>query len=71
MAEMIGSSDFNRILLRFLGPLQPVVFFFLTALAALSLVRAGLVVWQWDRVVAVDGFWSVIGLGIRMDTVLL
>lgn len=58
-------------LFRFVGPLRPLVCFFLTALLALSLVRLGLVVWQWDRIVAVDGFWTVIGLGIRMDTVLL
>ncbi len=57
--------------LRFLGPLKPLGHFFLTALLALSLVRLGLIVWQWDRLTAVDGFWVVLALGIRMDTVLL
>ena len=61
----------NVTLLRFLGPLRPLAQFFLTALVALTLVRLGLVAWQWDRVVAVDGFWVVLGLGLRMDTVLL
>lgn len=56
---------------RLLGPLRPLGYFFLTALVALSLVRLGLIAWQWQRIAAVDGFWTVVGLGIRMDTVLL
>ncbi len=58
-------------LLRFLGPLLPVLGFFLVLLVFLSLARLGLVVWKWDRVTAVQGFWKILGFGVRMDVMLL
>ncbi|MDW7645848.1 MAG: LTA synthase family protein [Desulfuromonadales bacterium] len=56
---------------KFLGPLLPIVAFFLTALSFLSLARLGLMAWKWDRIMAVDGLWTVLGYGLRMDVVLL
>lgn len=58
-------------LVRCLGPLLPVFSFFLFSLVFLSLARLGFVVWKWDRVTAVQGFWKVLGSGVRMDVVLL
>jgi len=63
--------EVNKRLGTTLGPLYPIVVFFMLALGALSLCRFLLVLWQWDRVSAVEGVWPVIGLGLRMDTVLL
>jgi len=56
---------------RTLGPLLPTFAFFLAALTFLSIARLGLMAWKWDRLTAVDGFWPVLGYGLRMDTLLL
>jgi phosphoglycerol transferase MdoB-like AlkP superfamily enzyme len=56
---------------RYLGPLFPVLGFFLVSLIFLSLARLCFVVWKWDRVAAVHGLWKVLGSGVRMDVVLL
>ena len=56
---------------KLLGPLLPIVIFFLIALSFLSLTRLGLMAWKWDRLMAVDGLWTVLGYGLRMDVVLL
>ena len=53
------------------GPLLPVVAFFAVALAFLACSRVLLVLWQWERVNAVGGFWPVLGYGLRMDTLIL
>jgi phosphoglycerol transferase MdoB-like AlkP superfamily enzyme len=58
-------------LVRYLGPLLPVLGFFLVSLIFLSLARLGYVAWKWDRVTAVQGLWKVLGSGVRMDVVLL
>jgi phosphoglycerol transferase MdoB-like AlkP superfamily enzyme len=58
-------------LAKHLGPLLPIVGFFLAALVFLSLVRIGFIAWKWDRVTVVDGLWPVIGYGVRMDVLLL
>jgi len=54
-----------------LGPLLPIAVFFIAALAFLSLTRIGFILWKWDRVNAVDGLWTVLGFGVRMDVVVL
>lgn len=53
------------------GPLFPLLAFFLGALSFLGLFRFGLVLWQWDRVQAMAGFWPVLGFGLRMDLLFL
>jgi len=53
------------------GPLLPIIFFFIFAWAALGLSRLIFIAWHWDRVSNVNGFWPVMGLGLRMDTILL
>ena len=58
-------------LIRYLGPLLPVLGFFLVSLVVLSLARLGFVAWKWERVSAVQGFWKVLGSGVRMDVMLL
>lgn len=37
----------------------------------LTLCRLSLMIWQWPRVSAVDGFWSVLHGGLRFDIVIL
>jgi len=49
------------------GPLLPIITFFLVCLASLSLARLALVLWQWDRVAAVDGAFRVFLNGLHMD----
>ena len=58
-------------LYRYLGPFLPVLGFFLVSFFFLSLTRIGFIAWQWDRVTAVHGLWTVLGFGVRMDTMLL
>ncbi len=53
------------------GPLRPLLKFLVVATTVLSLARLGLVIWQWPRVAAADGFWRVLGYGIRMDMILI
>jgi phosphoglycerol transferase MdoB-like AlkP superfamily enzyme len=50
---------------------MPTIGFFLAGLAFLSLSRGLLVIWQADRVLAVDGFWYILFQGIRFDLVFL
>jgi len=45
--------------------------FWWTALLMLTLFRLCLVVWQWPRVEAVDGFWPVMIGGLRIDLVMI
>ncbi|WJG09904.1 LTA synthase family protein [Aliiglaciecola sp. LCG003] len=49
----------------------PILGFLACGLVFLSLSRALLVVWQLDRVAAVDGVWYVLLQGVRFDLVLL
>ncbi len=58
-------------LVKYLGPLLPVFGFFLVSLVFLSLARLGFIAWKWDRVAAVEGLWTVLGYGFRMDILLL
>ncbi|MFQ5755796.1 MAG: LTA synthase family protein [Acidiferrobacterales bacterium] len=51
--------------------LLPIGGFLAIALATLSLSRIGLVIWQWSRVAAVDGLWTILLQGVRFDLVLL
>jgi phosphoglycerol transferase MdoB-like AlkP superfamily enzyme len=53
------------------GPLLPIAVFFLSAIVFLTMSRLLLVIWQWHRVGAVDGFWHVFGYGLRMDVMVL
>ncbi len=61
----------SRHVFHLLGPLAPVVGFFLLGLLLLSASRAGLVLWQLERVLAAEDGWWVFPLGFRMDIVLL
>lgn len=54
-----------------LGPLAPVVAFFLFAIAMFFLSRGLLLTAYWDRVQAVEHLWWVFPLGLRMDVVTL
>jgi phosphoglycerol transferase MdoB-like AlkP superfamily enzyme len=58
-------------LYKYLRPFLPVLGFFLVLLVFLSLTRIGFVVWKWDRVTSVHGLRTVLGFGVRMDTMLL
>jgi phosphoglycerol transferase MdoB-like AlkP superfamily enzyme len=58
----------RRFVLSF-GPLAPVMTFVVFALAMLSASRLLLVAWQWSRVTAVDGLWSVLAFGLRFDVI--
>jgi phosphoglycerol transferase MdoB-like AlkP superfamily enzyme len=60
--------DFLR---RFTGPLGIILSFFIVMLAVLLLSRFGLMVWQWDRVVAANGIWPILLGGLRMDLMVL
>ncbi len=51
--------------------LKPFLVFVLASLFALSLSRLGMVLWQFDRVVAVDGLAFVLLQGVRYDLILL
>ncbi|HKJ04696.1 MAG TPA: LTA synthase family protein [Geopsychrobacteraceae bacterium] len=63
-------DDINKWSIR-LGPLRPILTFIGLSLLLLGLSRIGLIVWQWSRVAEVDGLWSVLGFGLRMDMVLI
>jgi phosphoglycerol transferase MdoB-like AlkP superfamily enzyme len=65
---LAGSFD---LFARVVGPLRPLLKFLVVATSLLSFTRLGLVIWQWPRVQAVDGFWKVLGYGIRMDMILI
>ena len=60
--------DFMR---RFSGPLGIILGFFIVMLTLLFLSRIALVIWQWDRVNAVNGLWPVFRGGLRMDLMVL
>jgi len=49
------------------GALLPVLLFFCSSLALLSVSRLVMALWQWQRVAAVDGFSRVMLNGVRMD----
>ncbi len=51
--------------------MRPLVAFFLLGVVFLTLARLLLVIWTWDRVNAVGGFWVVFGYGVRMDVLVL
>lgn len=53
------------------NPLATYLLFFAWALAALALVRLGLLAWQWDRVSAVPDLGRIFLLGLRLDLALL
>lgn len=53
------------------GPLLPILVFFCSILLFLSLSRISFMLWKWERVSAVEGFWPILGYGIRMDVVVL
>lgn len=54
-----------------LGPLAPLVGFFLFALTVFLLSRGLLLATYWDRLQAVEHLWWVFPLGLRMDVVTL
>jgi len=56
---------------RFSGPLGIILGFFIVMLTLLFLSRIALVIWQWDRVNAVNGLWPVFRGGLRMDLMVL
>ncbi len=74
MNTLISNHKHLTLLQRFqfrCGPLWPIVAFMCCSWLFLSFSRLLLVLWQWDRVTGVHGFLSVMGFGIRMDTILL
>ena len=54
-----------------MGPVWPFLMLYLLGLSALSTARLLFMIWQWDRVIAVDGILSVLVIGVRIDTILL
>jgi len=68
---MASIRDRLRAMARPLGPLAPVVGFFVFALVLLSLSRLGLTLAHLDRLEQVPHFWWVFPIGLRMDTVTL
>ncbi len=54
-----------------LGPIWPFLMVYLLGLFVLGLARLFFMVWQWDRVTAVDGIFSVFAIGLRIDTILV
>lgn len=54
-----------------LGPIWPFLSYYLMAVAVLAGFRLSFILWQWDRVMSVDGFSRVMLTGLRMDTILL
>jgi phosphoglycerol transferase MdoB-like AlkP superfamily enzyme len=57
--------------LNFLGPYAPIASFFMLGLLALSLSRLALVIWQLERVSAVEGVGFVLLQGVRADIIIL
>lgn len=57
--------------IRRLGPYSVVLGFILIGAAALSLSRAVLIGWQWDRVDVTDSLWSMLLQGLRSDLITL
>jgi phosphoglycerol transferase MdoB-like AlkP superfamily enzyme len=53
------------------GPLAPVIAFFGFALIIFLTSRVTLLTLYWDRISAVDSFWMIFPLGLRMDVVFL
>ena len=51
--------------------LKPFVLFVLATLVMLSMMRSGLLLWQFDRVVETQGFGYILLQGVRFDLVLL
>ncbi len=56
---------------RFIQPLRQFVLFAVICMTLLLLSRTGLTLWQAERVGAVDGWWPILGYGIRIDLVLI
>ncbi|WP_026349227.1 LTA synthase family protein [Arsukibacterium perlucidum] len=61
----------NRRLLRFFGPYLHYVVMLLVILLLLSASRAGLFIWQYDRVVAAGDIATMLLQGIRADLILV
>lgn len=57
--------------IRRLGPYSCVLGFVLIGSAALTLSRAVLIGWQWDRVDVTDSLWSMLLQGLRSDLITL
>ena len=55
----------------FFGPYLILIKLLLTGLVILSLSRIGLVVWQWDRVVAATSLPTIFWQGIRADLIMM
>ncbi len=53
------------------GPLTTIAIFFVSLLLLLTVSRLGLAAWQLERVTAVDGLFSVLLNGLRMDVLVL
>jgi phosphoglycerol transferase MdoB-like AlkP superfamily enzyme len=54
-----------------LGPLAPVVLVSLSALVLLTASRLALVALHWERVHAIERFWRVVPIGLRLDLMTL
>ncbi len=61
----------SNIRLSYLGPYAPIAAFFIVGLVLLSLSRIALVLWQFERVSAVDGIGFVLLQGVRADIIIL
>jgi len=54
-----------------MGPVWPFLLSYFIGLGILGSFRLLFIIWQWDRVTLVDGFWTVLATGVRIDTILL
>jgi phosphoglycerol transferase MdoB-like AlkP superfamily enzyme len=57
--------------IRRLGPYSCVLGFFLLGIVSLSISRAALIWWQWDRVEATNALFSIMLQGLRSDLIIL
>ena len=63
--------DFNSISFAFLGPLFPLLIFFLLVFSTFFIFRVLHCLNNFDRVSTVDNFFFLFPIGVRMDTILL
>ncbi len=52
---------------RKLGPITPLAVFAIITVSMLATIRAGLAVWQWDRMTAVEDTWRLFTIGLQLD----
>jgi phosphoglycerol transferase MdoB-like AlkP superfamily enzyme len=50
-----------------LGPLAPLAAFAIITVTILATIRAGLAIWRWDQVTAVEHPWRLFTIGLKLD----